>query len=449
MSVSFSQAALDRIAECASSEVYGPETVPARALIEQYLSGEPRHGLSDKDFPDLSDTTLNEIFGDFSDSDLERANALYRFAGLLELAIRVGYVDLSGWNEAGVLHDALGKFAEREGMSENPTDLTLVHCLITRLEKQEWGIATRDDDAFFAFASLLHLTVRIREDREALHFLHQSSGAWSAAADLPFLLTPRHFAEAITFNTISGVESKTVAGGLAALRYLQSFAEILKCIAHLKPLVEAFVRQARWSHHAPGVQRRVSVWVHRMSEWAASGVDHEGEEMWRQFKKSVLVPIKLHLIHIRPQMIQDLSVVHTSSAGMSIAGIDELLVEGRIGAARKLARQYAERSSHRFAAATGADVSEASDELIAACNKLAELGEFDLAAVIVAPFLDKLDSWNLEKARKLLAGSRTANQPVVSPASEKHPVTEDFLLPSDELKHYSLGSEEGTSFTTA
>lgn len=444
MSIVFSQAALDRIAECASSATAGSEMSPATAILKQYLSKEVHHGLADTDFPDLADLAFDEAYGDFGPTALERANALYRFIGLLELAVTVGYVDLKAWDEIDLLKEAIRKFTDAESASDNPTDLTLVGALAERLERQEWNVATRDDKAFFAFASLLHLTVCIRDDREALEFLYQSTRGWSELGDLPFLLTPAHFAEALTFATISGLESRAVTRGLAAIHYLKWLAEIAERVNDRTQLSENFVRQARWSHHVSSVDTRISFWARRMSEWAPSGVDPEGLEAWMRFREAVFAPLKRHVTRVRPTMapkpMQDLR-----TELISPGAIDEFLAEGRIGAARKVARQYAEWCAERLTAAkTDEGLSETGDALTEACIRLADIGEIDAAGVIVAPLLNKLSDWNRERARTILRRIQSANWTIPFAAPEHQLKAEDIASQIQPPNHLSLESGEGS-----
>jgi hypothetical protein len=292
MSDWFSRAAVDRIAECVAVESQGTEPSPASSLLRRYVESAPLHGIGDKDFPE-PDPLLGDLIS-------ETAVEFHAFASLLELAVQTGYVDLGAWDDLQMLGSALTSFIEREAASDKPTDVTLLQALVTRLERHELRVAGRDDRVFYAFASLVHLTACVGQDLEARAFL-RASRIWSPGDDLPFLLTARHFAEARVRGTVGDVEAKSLVAGLAVLRYLEWLAEILHRVEHVPGLPEAFVRQARWAHVVPAVSQRLDIWARRMSEWADSGVDGEGEAVWRTFRSMVLAPLAVHVLRVRPQ----------------------------------------------------------------------------------------------------------------------------------------------------
>src|SRR5205807_8412650 len=160
-----------------------------------------------------------------------------------------------------------------------------------------------------------------------------------------------------------------------------------------------------------------------------------------------LLPIEHQLNRITPQAVQDMSIEVPSIAQANPPTVDELLLEGRTGAARKLARQHAEWCSNQLKKAEDNDVRQCEDELILACERLAETGEADTAAVIVAPFLDKLSWANRETAQKLLARSRSTRWPVPLPATKQPASAQEAPFSAAQPKQHSVGGEEGASFT--
>jgi hypothetical protein len=236
------------------------------------------------------------------------------------------------------------------------------------------------------------------------------------------LLSARHFAEAAAIGSVSGVQTRAVIGGLAALGWFRWLAEILMRVEAVEGLADGFIRQARWSHHVTAVSRRVSFWAERMSEWSSSGDDREGKEAWRSFDETVLSKVEKHVAHVRSEMLVQEWMVKEWSTIPAPPSLEELRDEGRLGAAQKQAREHAEHLSESLKALSDEQLRDREGELIEACFQLAEFGDPDAAAVIIAPFVSKLDSeFYRGEARRLLNRSRLRAASSSPPGREEDP----------------------------
>ena len=290
----------------------------------------------------------------------------------------------------------------------------------------------RDDAAFYAFPSYLHLTASIRDDHEVRGFLNNCTNSWSREDDLAFLITPQHFAEALVHGTVAGMESPTVRSGISVLRYLEGFSEILDRVKHDEALAYSFLRQARWSRHIPVVINRLELWADRMAEW-----DPFGENSWEKFQAR-LWTLQGYVREFHGWSLVGQKVVTPQS-------IESLLQEGRTGAAIRLARDEAlHRRSRIGTARTEEYAATAAAETVEACEKLAEIGGLDAAAVILAPIISKLAGSLRGRAQAILAQVRnrsSVDQPATQLYMEHVPVPAHSKPATMEMKKTSGGHE--------
>jgi hypothetical protein len=187
---------MERIASCVSAGL--PTNLQnSSAIIDRYFA--TRDEMTAFGFENL----------DFATGLAERYASplrLYYFAGLLELGVSVGYVDLGAWPDLPRFEAALGDLLERESSQPNHTDLFLVRELLGRLEKKKYCVGEIDNDGFHVFSSYLHLTSALYRDDRAISFI-DSTISWRRGIndDLAFLISPRHFVAALGSGSISGI----------------------------------------------------------------------------------------------------------------------------------------------------------------------------------------------------------------------------------------------------
>lgn len=403
----FSELAIERIAEIVSQ----PPNVASGSDACQIMS----ITIADNDLTDIGATgfwqwQLNEIFG--TDALIE----FYEFVCLLEVAVQSGYVDLSDWAGLDQLQRSLALIAN-EDLELSQFELHLPTALLERLHKGNLCVSSWDPRAYSAFASLLHLESCIRTDTHACHFLYRvnEAGAWED--DLSFLLDEEFFVNELADGLQPDSTPNPILGGLAMLQYLSWFERILRRIEHHDELMHAFTLQARWSHRIAPTLKRVDTWAGRMAEWNEFGVDQEGEAAWHDFKGDLrIVSGEVDRLQIPIRVASD------SEAGRTV---DELIAEGRIGAARRKAHTLARR---RRAAADFTVVDDPTQlDFLTACERLAEIGDPRGAAALVAPFAEKFSKGNRDRLQKLLAGARLSKPPEPSPGVV---MQEQILLPT-------------------
>ncbi len=372
----FSRAAIDCIAKCAMMPM-GASTMSGAAIVKNYTNKKkPFSGLEGK----LFTVERKSVFYIY---EFEVAFQFYSFSNLLELGVRTGYVDLSTWDQREELNEAVGEFVAQEAESRTPCDLTLIEALSTRLIEKKYRVDNLDIIQFNAFASLLNLETRIRNDSNARKFIENTQQLESWKDDLAFLVTAEHFAAALVSELQNEEVTGTISGGLAAMQYFSWFADILRTLKKVGGLDEAFVREAMWAQQAHNVQNRISFWSERMTEWASGGLDHDGEFAWKQISDAFFV-IKEKVNEIWPEKIEELNLTVKNN-------IDDLISEGRLSGALRLAREDAEQCAYKF----GVKLKENLDKnelvpyvnrLLMACKDLAKLGDMHNAAAFIAPF---------------------------------------------------------------
>ncbi|MCK1705217.1 hypothetical protein IVA86_28380 [Bradyrhizobium sp. 146] len=337
----------------------------------------------------------------------ENAFSFYSFAGLIELAVSAGYVNLGSWVDLNPFTEALVRFEEREGSSDNATDLTLVRTLKLRLDQKNYRVAKLDEKLFYAFASYLHLTREIYSDWSVQHFI-TGTVVWidrqSSNSDLSFLLSPHLFAEALATGTVAGISRPAAKLGLKALLYFERFTDILRRIDHDRAFQRDLIRHARWSHLLLRVSKRLDVWDERMVQWDELATGRIEEHFPSEGGRLLLLrPTQRDLEDLglpkRPQLPSTESVQPEYSTAVVMAETDKFLAEGRTGAARIRLKSEAEAISRRLVSLSvaGPEAERQTPEwqrlataLISVCTKLATLGSVKVAAVILAPYIGNL-----------------------------------------------------------
>lgn len=428
----FTKAALDRIALCAAQG--DPwEAHFADEIVMNYLKSRPAVGLANiwVGEGDLlgTDRTMPDRRGrERSDAAAMR---LYSLVGLVELAVRAGYADLSQWPGRGVLGLAIRRLIAREAASDRPTDLTLARELLARLKGGQLRVAQRDAQAFGAFSSYLHLTLDLNRDINCRMFIGLTARVASYSHDLAFLVTPQHFAK-----DLAEIRDRPAAIGLRALGYLRRLTEILHRAEHDSDLCIRIIRHARWSHAAPRLVDRITMWGWRLAEWEeVSGFDHPDNEWTSEIDA------------LRPSH-RDLEAIGEDALPIRSAEIvdrvlpdpEQLVAEGRLGAARQVLRHQARLTAGRLHAEQPSwaedpeqwrIVGEAPASFARICQDMVRLGDVDAAAAICAPHVDwyvsefGVQNPNTQTLLKILAHSRlSAENPPVDPiASPVNPPT--------------------------
>lgn len=380
MSVSFSTAAIERIIRDLDI-VRTDETEPSIPEVLSALTGTAvAEGLTRQwEF----DPLLTTLFG-----LSETAARLITILGLIELAHRCGYIDMSEID--GAVQNAVADAAAalRENLfvaEENAYRGSGVEAMLDRVASRERVNVSLDDQMFAAFESYLNLTRAVWSDEEAQWFLSDTHLRWSKVEDAAFLVSPRHFAAALVKDPALPMPGRSPEGGLSALTSFDWLASVLLQLGAHPAVRDDVVRHARWAYNAATIRARLNDWASQMSEWHPSGEDVVGEENWRAYQRRVFVPIVEHQARLGLQLhLLEVPAVVSDAADWTI---DELRAQGRIGAALQKARQEAATLFGKMQH-SGADDHEAVVVKFAnACNTLAELGDADLAAAYLAPFL--------------------------------------------------------------
>lgn len=435
----FSRAAVDRIAECALSPLPlenadGATAAPltGREVLNRYARADSWHGLGRRRlFPDRDAAAL---FG----AESEVAMEFYSFAGLLELAVAAGYVDLGAWEHTDRLAELVPTFLARETASDAPADVTLLEALAARLQEKRYRVAAWQRAEFNAFASLLALDRAVRNDVHARAFLERCDARqWHA--DLAFLVTPEQFAAVLAGELRDETPAGAIRGGLAALRAFVFLGDLLDRVGKNEALAEGFIRGVRWVQQAGNVHERIWTWAERMMEWDVSAGDERGEVNWQDVS-ATLGGIERRVGNIWPHPPKVMTLA--SEVG---ARIDGLIAEGRIGGAVRLARDDAERRAAWFERSLGkADAPVAAQNLLDACKRLDQLGEPLRAAVVLAPHFEQLrrhlHELHLQDGAAILARARrgeTAAEPQLPHSTP--PAAKSLTMSPLKLKHLSSG----------
>lgn len=338
---------------------------------------------------------------------------LLAIAGLIELSLMTEYID--GFNDEDMqgLKEIFYEFRatwdryDQTGLKD--LSFPLFQSLINRFSRNDAGRVSITDGGAVAFESYLNLTAFVWADRSFHEFLAETfvfygSNRQASEGDLRFLLSPRHFAAALTTQHIGHVKTANVAGAFKALRYYHWFAQILHQLPNTPDLKEAFLRHAEWCHNARHVMARLDFWAERMSEWDQRGVDIGEKKSWNRYRDEVFLPLmtQFEALQQTVQMIPPEQPPQPAEiAPLKMFDLEEkvrdIMAEGRYGAALQLTRAAAES---KYTALIGMAVSSNDwlstvAELISCCRTLAETGDLDSAAAYLAPLLDTIRSRSL------------------------------------------------------
>jgi hypothetical protein len=386
----FSSAAVERIAEC--SEWSGQlGTRSAEDVVKSYLKeGDLGHGFGLPSWP--FEIRLDHVVPDF-----------FQFANLLEVGASAGYIDLSECPFKGLLGDALFKFIELERKSASPGDLTLIEALEVRLRGTTALDSTNIDwNAFYGYAAFLALTAKVNRDGYFLMFRMGSVENWQADQDLPFLVSPRHFAQALATGFVDSFKTPEALGGVRALGYIADLCSLKGRLKGVDGLYAKALRCAHWAHPVQIFERRMQLWSERISDWtpADEADKREDAESWR----NVLHDLILAMFE---EGIGELAMNHMLAVEAPVeVATEDLISQGRFGTARARIRQNLstnwEAGSSNLA------------ELVHSSIQLADAGAPDEAAIwidrITSRFGDEFNSFYLterrDRALKILAEVR-------------------------------------------
>lgn len=261
--------------------------------------------------------------------------------------------------------------------------------------------------------------------------------------DLSFLLSPRHFSQALGNGTVAGIPAAGVRNGLIALDYFRWITEILDRVRHNSNISDKIVRHASWSHHLLRVRERIAMWTSRMGEWVEPASEPgrlaDGtEEEWLALRPSQPELQRLDLATDRSvQVLVGFEPQPSLRREEEIsAEADQLISEGRNGAAKQVLRAEITKVDRvlresgmaepepeppeAYGEAPVPTVQEAglrevlTSRLVHYCTKLAELGDIDAAAVFLVrhDFAEMFSAEHRDtrSAHALLAQAREAAQ---------------------------------------
>jgi hypothetical protein len=403
------------------------------AALDRMVKGVTRLGDADASWMDALSLSVKaaaappyDIYG-----DPEPLSRLQMLAGLIGLARRCGYVDaarLQADPAVAPFVQSLGQHALFTKGSDVTGEVQELLQALSSSESATQAPTAGSNAHFAAFESYLDLTIVVAGDEGCRTFLrHARMGNYSA--DVAVLLSPRHFASAAAGEAMGLASVVHVDAGLRVLGYFECLASVLESLADDPSLRDDFVRHAEWAAFADRVAARFSLWATHMAEWGEHGHDLEGLERWQVFKARVFEPLAQYQQRLTtPDPVEELLEEERRTAE-AVPDIDRLVAEGRLVAAR--ARAGTELSD------AWRDVVMPSEEpwhqrfvaFIHAAIRLSDLGDYDVAATYVAPFLDKIDeefgeSWVANAARGIVAAARTGRQP--TPGAGEDPATTSF-----------------------
>lgn len=413
MTVTFSEAALERIARCAA--VQTPSRGPvATALTDSFLQ------------------RTSEVHSFFPSVWA----AFQRFTTLLELGVSAGYVDLDDLQTTD-LHQAVSALSNSAWPDSTAI---LVRELSERLDgTAPRRIETLDPSAFHGYAAFLALTEEVFQDDEFLEFTRPN--AWRQAQweedDLHFLLSPGHFAEALVTGRVAGLDAAAAATGLRGIRYFADLAELESRFNSVEGLFDKALRQASWAHGIAQFEARVKFWADKSAGWSPVGNDRH------DVRQAVALLGKL--ASLRERLIA-LDLAHAVTHRVPSPQHTEALVEsGQLGAARAALIEQIAGVKSTFSM-LGTDWLLKLDEYIALCLRLAEIDPH-AAATRLSAIESGLDHAkqpeHRSRARAVLAQARLAfttgaAMPFTNdglgtgPASTLFPTTTRQLFPRKE-----------------
>jgi hypothetical protein len=392
MTGSFTSAAMERIAKCVAVSAADAELTRPASLLTSAIEK-----MSPESVPDgiAADESSFELLAGF---DLDQ---VISFSVLTELAVRASYVDLAEWTDAPLLESVVRRFyAMSAGWPKRPHS-ELMQSLLARFDGGELRRATRDDVAFSAFESYLHITRTVARDVRLLGAVTYLQHSWAPRADEAVLISPGNFADALVHQRVGEAQTQDVDGMIRLLRAIDWLMQISRRLSENDALWIGILAHARWSHAAWVVLMRADEWARSMSEWTQSR-DRDGERRWIEFRRSVLLP----LVNVQAELGLDTSTNEALEKPLDVSGtpgwrqqvplqdvsswVDALMHEGRDERARRVLHVALDSLSSR--ASSGDDDSRitALEQLVAHAQKLAALGDLRSSAAFVSPFTDYL-----------------------------------------------------------
>jgi hypothetical protein len=447
MTVTFSDAAIERLLDCYDQPVgVARDREEFAARLARLIEAAEKAGLPDGEW-ELDRREIENWHG--SGAALE----VLAFAGLVELGVTAGYIDLStdGGQYGLVVRDGLVRFKESVLSQSGHTDLTLVQNLLARYEQDELIAPSHDQAAFCSFESYVNLTSSVRTDPRFLSFLVHTHRGWARARDLPFLISPRHFADALVDGRVGQVAVPEVSGGFYALRYFEWLLAILRNAGSVPALQSGIARHATWSYSASRVLIRFDLWANHMNEWSDSGTDSEGELAWGSYVADVFAPLievqkELHLPEISYEERVILPTITSEVTELPV--IRELNEQGRTGAARRRAVASLEVLQKRLHEVSDEDMDEefieAATQFLEYCQTLAALGDLDSAAAFMAPVLERYTLYGLrtEEATRVVADAR---KDIAQIAEGSRPETSTVVSLTGLVKKARISTKAQTS----
>ncbi len=408
--MSFSTCALARLVECCATGGAKESASPVADIIvavERLVTQSAGRGLHAG--LDEFDGLKADLFGDPTG---QRVLAL---AGLIEIGIGAQYLDFS--SDAFVSKLLSQAFRDFDKQTVRPAietlgdaaeeRLALFKRLLHRFDKGAPATAAPPEPVFAAFESYVNLTSYVWADAAFQQFLldtHSTSLSWLQDDDWAFLVTPRHFASALSTGWVGEKRTAGPAGGVAALRYFDWLAAVIES-AGTSEVADDIAHHARWSHSIERVADRLGAWAAAMAEWPATQRDEDGERAWAAYTDRVFTTLRrlqatLAVAPLTPQHYVTLSLPRT---GKRVRPFDEvrdqvnaLRHQGRTGGARRCAAEAAAAAyaaaATSFTTLTTPDQAVLSDQwgslavdVVNACTMIAALGDADTASAYVAP----------------------------------------------------------------
>ena len=316
---------------------------------------------------------------------------LFSTAALIELGLLSGYLDINELDRETLRGYVLMIRDTAEGVGA--PEAAQPRRLLERLDGTRDIPSAPTESSFHAFESYLSLTSVVLDDDRCARFLARTSHNWSKDDDLPFLISPRHFAQAVATGRVGAIEVPEVAGGLSALGYFEWFSDILNRAAGAHEFRQGLLDHAAWSHNATIVTRRLSSWAEEMTGWIEA--QHVSLAEWDRHVESVFGPIAAQ------QSASDSGGVELQHAyGQGVEQVDDtlrledaefLLSQGRVGEAQRAAREEVWRLELLLAVADAESAERAAVALPSACERLANYGDADSAAAVAARTLPALE----------------------------------------------------------
>jgi hypothetical protein len=390
----FSEAALWRLLDCyrMPRETDGPSAVD----VWLGLISEATHVLG----MHIYAVEFNELLGARYQDDDDNVLRVVGLAGLVELGVRAGYIDLGevhNADQAAAVRDALEKFEAERLQGSSRTELTLFRALRQRYETQDYRATTRDETAFGMFEAYVDLTDTVLKDRACRRFIEETHGGMQLRRfDEAVLLSPRHFADAVATGRVGAIEGPEVSGGLAMLRHLDRLMSIVEQLDTDTALREGLVRHARWARDAQTLRLRFERWAEAMAEWSESGMDADGMTAWSEYRSRVFSPLIREQTRLAAPGEEAETAESTAPPNESALSAEEdarqLAAQGRTGAARARLRAEVQSRFEAIRPQPGSDWVGEAEELVRLCTVLADLGDVDSAAAYVAPLMGDIAS---------------------------------------------------------